>query len=262
MTRLSVNLNKIALLRNQRRTGHPDLLRAARTAISAGAHGITVHPRQDERHIRRQDVVALSLALATEKHDLEHRDLERSDLERRDLELNVEGYPDAAFLRLIENTGPAQTTLVPDAPDTLTSDHGWDIAANFTPLQATIATLKKSGTRVALFVDPDVTAVRAARDVGADRIELYTGPYAAAFGAGDGATSLADYAAAAKLAHRLGLGVNAGHDLTRKNLPAFLHAVPWVDEVSIGHYLTVDALEIGFAGAVAAYAAVVDATRN
>ena len=247
MTKLSVNLNKVALLRNQRRQDHPDLLRAARAAIAAGAHGITVHPRQDERHIRPSDVAALTVAL-------------RSN--RAGSELNVEGYPSESFIRLVHDNQPAQATLVPDAPDALTSDHGWDIPTHFDRLRSVIGELKSYGTRIALFVDADAEAASAAREVGADRIELFTGPYAAGYATGDRAAVLGRYVSAASTARRLGLGVNAGHDLTRENLPALFQAIPWIDEVSIGHYLTVDAFEMGFEAAVAAYAKIIGCAND
>ena len=244
VTKLSVNLNKIALLRYQRRHDHPDLLRAAHLAIRAGAHGITVHPRLDQRHIRRRDVVELAAMLSAGNDQIE---------------LNVEDFPSEAFFELIGETRPTQTTLVPDAPDALTSDHGWNIAANVTDLRASLERLKSYGTRTALFVDAQVEAVVAASDVGADRIELFTGPFATAFATTAYPSTVESYVAAADTARRLGLGVNAGHDLTQHNLTILLRAIPWLDEVSIGHYLTVDALSIGLEAAVAAYVEVIEA---
>lgn len=238
MAKLSVNLNKVALLRNQRRGAHPSLLRAAQIAINAGAHGLTVHPRLDERHIRRDDVVALAAMLKANDAGIE---------------LNVEGYLSETFLDLIDEIRPTQTTLVPDPPDALTSDHGWDIAANATELDVSLAKLKSYGTRTALFVDPDIDAVTAAANIGANRIELYTGPYAAAFAAGAYDAILGNYVIAAQTAKHHGLGVNAGHDLTRDNLMVLQQAIPWLDEISIGHYLTVDALAVGFDAAVAGF---------
>ena len=195
MTKLSVNLNKIALLRNQRRHDHPDLLRAAHLAIKAGAHGVTVHPRLDQRHIRRRDVVELAAMLSA-----------RND----QIELNVEGFPSEAFLELIGETRPTQTTLVPDAPDALTSDHGWNIAASVTDLRASLERLKSYGTRTALFVDAQVEAVVAASDVGADRIELFTGPFATAFATTAYPSTVALMRAIPSYCQKLCMGLSCG----------------------------------------------------
>ena len=238
-TRLSVNLNKVALLRNQRDVGYPSVTAAAKTVIAAGAHGITVHPRPDERHIRLGDVHDLKALLA--------------DSAYASIEYNIEGYPSDDFLALIDTVRPHQVTLVPDSPEQRTSDHGWNIEAHRERLVPIIARLQAIGTRVSLFVDPDIEAVRGASSVGADRIELYTEPYAAAFVRGDYETELSAYAACAVAAEKAGLGVNAGHDLNIANTRVLRQALPNLAEVSIGHAITADALEMGFAAAVRAY---------
>jgi pyridoxine 5-phosphate synthase len=240
-TKLSVNLNKVALLRNQRDVGYPSVLEAARLVVAGGAHGITVHPRPDERHIRRTDVTELAALIAAEFPPA--------------IEYNIEGYPSPDFARLIAEVGPDQVTLVPDAPNQRTSDHGWDLVRDGECLVPLIAELKASGARISLFLDPDPALVSHAREVGADRIELYTEPYARAFvaGRGEAGTVLARYVAAARTAAKIGLGVNAGHDLNLDNLPAFCQAIPELAEVSIGHAITADALRLGFPAAVEAY---------
>ena len=240
-TKLSVNLNKVALLRNQRDVGYPSVLEAARLVVAGGAHGITVHPRPDERHIRRTDVTELAALIAAEFPPA--------------IEYNIEGYPSPDFARLIAEVRPDQVTLVPDAPDQRTSDHGWDLVREGERLAPLIAELKASGARISLFLDPEPALVPRAREVGADRIELYTEPYARAFAAGRGEAGavLARYVAAARAAARVGLGVNAGHDLNLDNLPAFCQAIPELAEVSIGHAITADALRLGFPAAVEAY---------
>jgi pyridoxine 5-phosphate synthase len=238
-TKLSVNLNKVALLRNQRDVGYPSVTGAARLVIEAGAHGITVHPRPDERHIRRSDVFELSAVLASEHG--------------AGLELNVEGNPTDDFLQLVLEVLPTQVTLVPDSPDQRTSDHGWDFAQHKDRLTPVVRQLRDAGMRVALFVDPDLDAVRGAAGVYADRIELYTEPYASAHTGGEYDGVLADYARCAEEAARVGLGVNAGHDLNLENLREFRAAVPMLEEVSIGHAITADALNMGFPAAVSAY---------
>jgi pyridoxine 5-phosphate synthase len=238
-TKLSVNLNKVALLRNQRDIGYPSVLEAARLVVAAGAHGITVHPRPDERHIRRTDVRELAALVAAEFGPR--------------IEYNIEGNPTPDFVALILEVRPDQVTLVPDAPDQHTSDHGWDVGTSFRELGAVIRELKRSGARVSLFMDADPGAIAPAATVGADRIELYTGPYAHAFAAGAAQPLLRRYAAAAEAAVEAGLGVNAGHDLNLDNLPAFCQAVPQLAEVSIGHAITADALRLGFPAAVEAY---------
>jgi pyridoxine 5-phosphate synthase len=233
---LSANLNKVALLRNQRDVGYPSVVDAARMVVAAGAHGITVHPRPDERHIRQSDVTELAALVAG----------------FGGVEYNIEGYPSADFVALIAAVRPTQVTLVPDAPDQRTSDHGWDLQGA-DRLAGVIAALKPSGARISLFMDPDPTAIGAAAQVGADRIELYTGPYAEAFADGHGAMALRRYAQAAQAAEDAGLGVNAGHDLNLDNLPPFCEALPQLAEVSIGHAITADALRLGFPAAVEAY---------
>jgi len=236
-TKLSVNLNKVALLRNQRDVGYPSVLEAARLVVGAGAQGITVHPRPDERHIRRTDVTELAALI---------REFDPA------IEYNIEGYPTPEFMALIRAVRPDQVTLVPDAPDQRTSDHGWDLKepGRLRPL---IRELKAGGARVSLFMDPDPGAIAGAATVGADRVELYTGPYAEAFAAGEAAILLRRYVQAAEAASEAGLGVNAGHDLNLDNLPAFCHVIPQLAEVSIGHAITADALRIGFPAAVEAY---------
>ncbi len=237
MTKLSVNVNKIALLRNSRTIGIPDVVRLAAIALDAGAHGITVHPRPDERHIRRRDVHELAEMLAA----------------RTTVEFNIEGNPFHQVMDIVRAVQPHQCTLVPDEPGAFTSDHGWNLERDGKRLIPVIGELRALGIRVSLFMDPDPAAMALAKAVGADRVELYTEPYAQAFGTSAQARSLAAYAAAATAALEQRLEVNAGHDLNRDNLPAFLRAVPSVAEVSIGHALTSDALELGMANTVAAY---------
>jgi pyridoxine 5-phosphate synthase len=237
--KLSVNLNKVALLRNQRDVGYPSVVEAARIVVAAGAHGITVHPRPDERHIRHSDVLELAALIAAEFDPA--------------VEYNIEGYPSDDFLALIRAVRPTQVTLVPDAPGQRTSDHGWDLAQDARRLGGLIAKLKQSDARISLFMDPDPAAIPVAATVGADRIELYTGPYAEAFAKGEASILLRRYAQAAEAAKDAGLGVNAGHDLNLDNLPAFCQALPQLAEVSIGHAITADALRIGFPAAVEAY---------
>jgi pyridoxine 5-phosphate synthase len=240
MARLSVNLNKIALLRNSRRTGVPDLLRFARLAINAGAQGITVHPRPDERHIRRADVPAIAGLLAPM---------------RPRIELNIEGYPDDRLLEIARETKPEQCTLVPDAPDAFTSEKGWELAGDQMRLaRPAIVALKALGARVILFIDPDPAVLDRVVEAGAEGVEIYTGAYAAAF-RGDNSGALLDACAeTARQAQARELVVNAGHDLNLHNLPPLVARVPFLAEASIGHELTADALEMGFAAAVRAYA--------
>ena len=238
-TRLSVNLNKVALLRNQRDVGYPSVVEAARMVVLAGADGLTVHPRPDERHIRRTDVTELAALIRDELAST--------------VEYNIESYPTPEFVALIREVQPDQVTLVPDAPDQRTSDHGWDLARDGGRLQPIIAELHAAGARVSLFLDPEPAQVDDVRQAGADRIELYTGPYAHAFGGPGAAALLERYVQTADAAARAGLGVNAGHDLNLDNLPTFVAAVPQLAEVSIGHAITADALRIGFPAAVEAY---------
>jgi pyridoxine 5-phosphate synthase len=244
VTVLSVNVNKIAVLRNSRGGAAPDVVRAARACLDAGAGGVTVHPRPDARHVRADDVLALA-ALCHE----------------RSVEFNLEGNPFAppregypGFHALCAQAMPAQATLVPDGDAQLTSDHGFDFAADADRLRPHVAALKTLGCRVSLFADAGPqTDVAAAATIGADRIELYTGPFAEAFAAGDARGALADCADTARRAASAGLGVNAGHDLSQANLAAFLAAVPGVLEVSIGHALVDEALYAGLDATVRAY---------
>lgn len=242
-TKLSVNLNKVALLRNQRDVGYPDVVETARLVIEAGAAGVTVHPRPDERHVKPADVRALRRLLSTEHGDR--------------VELNVEGNPTDAFLALVDEVRPAQATLVPDSPEQRTSDHGWDFAREAERLAPLIRELASKDMRVSVFVDAEPASMARARDTGADRIELYTGPYAHAFARGDYEDVLETYRLTALRAREAGLGVNAGHDLTLENLPAFKRALPMIAEVSIGHAITADALKMGFPAAVRAYLAAI-----
>lgn len=235
MTALSVNVNKIAVLRNSRGGDEPDVVRAARTCLQSGAHGITVHPRPDQRHIRTDDVLAL--ASLTLEHDVEF------NLEGNPFAPPRDGYP--GFLALCEQVRPAQATLVPDGDGQLTSDHGFDFARDAERLRPLIAALKALDCRVSVFVDAGGPGLELARDIGADRIEIYTGPYAQAQAAGDAGTALADCVRTAREALALGLGINAGHDLSQANLTEFLEAVPQVLEVSIGHALISEALYVG-----------------
>ena len=244
--RLSVNLNAIAMLRNRRDLPWPSVTGMGRIALRAGAHGLTVHPRPDQRHVRFTDLPELRALI---------------DDEFPDAEFNIEGYPTSDFLALVEATEPDQVTLVPDDPEQPTSDHGWDFVANRDMLKAIVIRLKKTGARLSLFCDPDASGeqIEAAHATGADRIELYTGPYGACHDdpaqAIEQAGCLKETADAARL---LGLGVNAGHDLTFGNLPDLVSRIPDLAEVSIGHGLTADALVHGMEGAVARYLAALD----
>ncbi|MBM3262250.1 MAG: pyridoxine 5'-phosphate synthase [candidate division Zixibacteria bacterium] len=239
MTKLSVNVNKVALLRNTRALGIPSVTRAAELAIAGGAYGITVHPRPDARHITEQDVDDLSALL--EAHP--------------NIEFNIEGNPFHNLMPIVRRVRPDQCTLVPDDPGQFTSDHGWDVAASADRLGPVIRELKDLGCRVSLFMDPVSDQIARIPALGADRIELYTEPYAAAYA--QGAAALAQvvplFAAAARQATVLGLGVNAGHDLNLQNLTYFCRNVPSVLEVSIGHALIADALEMGLTATVRAY---------
>ena len=232
MTRLSVNINKIATLRNARGGNNPDLVKVASDCERFGAQGITVHPRPDERHIRHQDVIALKGVVTTE--------------------FNIEGYPDARYLDMIAQTKPAQATLVPDPPEALTSNAGWDTLKHQDFLKEIIARLKALPVRVSLFVDPVGAMVEGAARAGADRIELYTEPYASHYHI-DRMQAIAPYVEAARTAKDLGLGVNAGHDLDLHNLQFLKHQIPWLDEVSIGHALICDALYLGLENTIQSY---------
>jgi pyridoxine 5-phosphate synthase len=241
MARLSVNLNKIALLRNSRRTGVPDVLEFARLAYEAGAQGITIHPRPDERHIRGSDVPALAELM---------RDW------RPSCELNIEGYPDDRFFAICGTVRPEQCTLVPDGPGVLTSEEGWKLGNEDMKLVTdSAARLKQLGARVILFIDPDPAVVDRVPGTGADGVEIYTGSYADAFRRGDAARMLEVCAQTAARAASRGLVVNAGHDLNLDNLPALVAALPSLAEASIGHELTADALKLGWSEAVKAYKA-------
>jgi len=239
MTALSVNLNKVALLRNTRTIGIPSVRRAAVICLEAGADGITVHPRPDGRHVRAPDVAELSELLRAWPA----------------CEFNIEGNPFHGLIDFVAQVRPHQCTFVPDETGAFTSDHGWNLPADAERLAPMIRQARDLGVRVSLFMDPVPEAMAAAAALGAHRIELYTEPYAQAFGTPDQAPMLARYAAAATAAHAAGLGVNAGHDLNVQNLATFLRAVPGVDEVSIGHALIADALEYGLSAAVRMYLA-------
>jgi pyridoxine 5-phosphate synthase len=239
MTFLSVNINKVALVRNTRHLGIPSVERAAQLCLQAGAHGITVHPRPDARHVRSDDVHALAALL---------KQWPRA-------EYNIEGNPFQNLMQFVRDVKPQQCTFVPDGEDQFTSDHGWDLAKDGERVRPLIAEAKSLGVRVSLFMDADPDAMPLAKAVGADRVELYTEPYAAAWGTPGQAKVLAQFAAAARAAQAAGLGINAGHDLNRDNLPAFVREVPGVMEVSIGHALIADALELGYAETVRLYLA-------
>lgn len=245
-TALSVNLNKVALVRNTRHLGIPSVARAATLCLQAGAHGITVHPRPDGRHIREDDV--------RELHALLQRDWPRA-------EFNIEGNPFHNLMDFVRELRPQQCTFVPDSEGQFTSDHGWDLRADAERVRPLIAEAKSLGVRVSLFMDADPEAMPLAKAVGADRVELYTEPYAAAWGTAQQDEQLRRFAAAARAAQAAGLGVNAGHDLSRDNLADFLRAVPGVREVSIGHALVSDALELGYAATVRAYLAAIRAAQ-
>lgn len=234
--KLSVNLNKIALLRNARGRDYPSIEVFARKALAAGAHGLTIHPRPDQRHARYDDMAVL-------------RQVTRNF---PGTELNVEGYPDETFLSQVLAARPDQCTLVPDEPGQLTSDHGWDLSRHLEQVRAAVARLSAVGIRSSIFMDPDPAQIALLPATGAHRIELYTESYAHA----PSAATLAPYAVAARQAVELGLAVNAGHDLSLDNLAAFVLGVPQVVEVSIGHALTVEALERGFDATIRRYVAI------
>jgi pyridoxine 5-phosphate synthase len=238
MTKLSVNVNKVATLRNTRTIGIPSVVGASKICLEAGAHGITVHPRPDQRHIRPDDVTEIAALLKAYPH----------------AEYNIEGNPFHGYIDYARDVRPNQCTLVPDSPDAFTSNQGWDVKKNLERLKPVVQTLKSFGCRVSLFMDPDPGALDDIPKLGADRIELYTEPYAAAFARGDKA-AVKNYAATARRAAELGLGVNAGHDLNLDNLRYFLEQVPGVLEVSIGHALIADALELGLKETVKRYLA-------
>jgi pyridoxine 5-phosphate synthase len=241
MTKLSVNVNKVATLRNTRDLEIPSLVKLSRIALDAGAHGITVHPRPDQRHIRPADVVELALLLRAYPS----------------AEYNIEGNPFHGLLEHCQRVKPQQATLVPDAREAFTSNHGWNLveldASARAALARSVAELQALGCRVSLFLDPVIEMMPIARELGADRVELYTEPYAAAAAAGRAADSAAQYGRAAAAARAAGLGVNAGHDLSLENLGAFVKGAGPIDEVSIGHALIADALELGMAETVRRY---------
>ncbi len=237
MTRLSVNINKIATLRNSRGGNTPNVLEAAINCQKFGAQGITVHPRPDERHIRRQDVFDIKPYITTE--------------------FNIEGYPDENFIQLVIAVKADQVTLVPDSITQITSDHGWNTKANLSFLKEVVARFKAEGIRTSIFVDPDRAAIEGAKEAGADRVELYTEPFANLYPI-DPIRSVAPFKDAAKLAHELKLGINAGHDLSLKNLRFFHDHVPFLDEVSIGHALIADALYLGLKNTIQEYLSCLD----
>jgi pyridoxine 5-phosphate synthase len=232
-TKLSVNLNKLALLRNQRDIGYPSVIEHAQIILEAGAHGLTVHPRPDERHIRRSDISEITAFLA--------------DYDGKSIEFNIEGYPSDDFIDLVLKNKCDQVTLVPDDPNQRTSDHGWDIKTHFNTLKDVIERLHDGGRRVSLFIDPVPEIAKQAKEIDADRIELYTGPFA------EKEIILESYAETAITAKKVGLEINAGHDLNLDNLAQFISQIPTCAEVSIGHAITADALKFGWNGAVNAY---------
>ena len=234
MTRLSVNINKVATLRNARGGNRPDVLQFALDCESFGADGITVHPRPDERHIRRSDVMAIRPRLRTE--------------------LNIEGYPSDSFMDLVLSVRPNQVTLVPDSPEQLTSNHGWDVDTNFDFLTHIIDKLQTAGIRSSIFIDADCNQVCRAAKTGTDRVELYTEPYARGY-AQNREAAIAPFKEAARKARECGIGLNAGHDLSLKNLKYFCEQIPWVEEVSIGHQLICDALYLGINETIKQYKA-------
>lgn len=234
MTKLSVNINKFATLRNSRGGNNPDLVKAAIDAQRFGADGVTVHPRPDERHIRYADVREIKKIIITE--------------------FNIEGNcTEQKFIDLVLEVKPDQVTLVPDTLGQLTSDHGWDTVKNKDYLKETISIFKQAGIRVSIFVDPDIKMIEAAAATGTDRIELYTEMYAKEFGIGNKELGVKPYVEAAKLAKEIGMGLNAGHDLDLTNLKYLKQNIPWLDEVSIGHALICDALYLGFENAIQLY---------
>lgn len=232
MTRLSVNINKIATLRNARGGNNPDVIKTALDCERFGAEGITVHPRPDERHIRYSDVIELKKVVTKE--------------------FNIEGFPDDRYLALVQETKPTQATLVPDGPDAITSNAGWDTVKHSEFLNKVILEIKNQGVRVSVFVDPSIAMVEGAKKVGADRIEFYTEPYAAHYHV-NRETAVKPYIEAAKVAHSLGLGINAGHDLDLQNLGFLKASLPHLDEVSIGHALICDALYLGLENTIQLY---------
>jgi len=232
MTRLSVNINKIATLRNARGGNNPDVIKVAMDCERFGAQGITVHPRPDERHIRYKDVIELKKVVTTE--------------------FNIEGYPDDRYIKLVLDVKPVQATLVPDKPDAITSNAGWDTIKNESLLKEVVKELKRAGIRVSVFVDPEIKMVEGAKKIGADRIELYTEPYASQYPVKKEA-AVKSYIEAGRIAHEIGLGINAGHDLDLNNLKFLKQSLPHLDEVSIGHALISDALYFGLENTIQLY---------
>lgn len=232
MTVLSVNINKVALIRNARGSNYPNLIQFALDCESYGAQGITVHPRPDARHVKFEDCYALKDVISTE--------------------LNIEGYPTLEFIEMVKSVKPSQVTLVPDAPDALTSDHGWNTIKEEKFLHEVIAELKSSGVRVSIFIDPVKEMIEGAKNVGTDRIEFYTGPYAHTY-KDDAEKAIKEYQETAILANNLGLGINAGHDLNLENLTFFNQRVAQLKEVSIGHALICDALYLGLENTIRMY---------
>jgi len=241
-TALSINVNKIALLRNSRHLEIPNVVALSRIALEAGAQGITVHPRPDQRHIRTRDVHDLAALMREWPH----------------AEYNIEGNPSHNLMQFVRELKPHQCTLVPDSEGQFTSDHGYDLPRDSAALMPLVDEVRSLGVRISLFMDPLPEAMRHAAELGVDRVELYTEPYAQAHGTPQQAAMLERYAAAARAAQAVGLGVNAGHDLNRHNLTDFLRAVPGVLEVSIGHALIADALELGLGATVRAYQRCID----
>jgi pyridoxine 5-phosphate synthase len=231
-TKLSVNINKVATIRNARGGNNPNVIKVAKDCEAFGADGITVHPRPDERHIRRADVLALQGTLRTE--------------------FNIEGYPSKEFMDLVLRVRPSQVTLVPDKPEQLTSNSGWDTEKEQLFLRDVLNDLRSAGIRSSIFIDADVRMAEFAAEAGADRVELYTGPYAHDY-ARNPEAAIAPFLETAKRVKQLGIGLNAGHDLSLENLKYFTDVIPWVDEVSIGHALICDALYMGLEATIAAY---------
>ncbi len=232
MTKLSVNINKIATIRNARGGNNPDVVKVALDCERFGADGITVHPRPDERHIRYADVTALKPVLTTE--------------------FNIEGYPQKSFIDLVKSVRPTQVTLVPDAPDQITSNSGWDTKRHFDFLTEVVADFKEAGVRTSIFVGTEAEMIEYAAKIGADRVELYTEPYATNYPANPAAAA-APFIAAAEVARKCGIGLNAGHDLSLENLAYLKQQIPWMDEVSIGHALVCDALYFGLQTTIEKY---------
>ena len=245
MTKLSVNLNKVALLRNSREGDNPRLLNFAELCIKAGAHGLTIHPRPDQRHARYTDVYDLAALVA----------------EHKDVELNIEGNPTDKFLQVVLEAKPHQCTLVPDDPDQLTSDHGWNLKEDADKLRAYVSLLHDAGIRTSIFLDPDLEQLQYLKHTGTDRIELYTEPYAQAFALENEVRVLKQFQDVAKQTQELGIGVNAGHDLNQKNLSKFL-SIADILEVSIGHALTIESLISGFEKTIFNYLSIIEATRR